>query len=76
MFQKILIASAATVLATATFATSASAATSNPSRKAAGETRFCISYHPVVGSRIGRVDCMTRTEWAREGVNVDKVMRG
>lgn len=74
MFQKLLIASAATVVAAATIAASASAAAA-PSQKP-GATRFCISYHPVVGSRIGRVDCMTKTEWAREGVNVDKMIRG
>ncbi|MFC7537044.1 hypothetical protein ACFQPG_06645 [Sphingomonas sp. GCM10030256] len=34
--------------------------------------RYCMRVEPPTGSRIERVLCWTRQEWADQGVNVDK----
>lgn len=35
-------------------------------------TRYCMKVEPVTGSRIERVRCWTRAEWADQGVDVDR----
>lgn len=76
MFRKFLIASAATIIAGATIATSASAAAPSKSAlKGTGETKYCIEYEKMVGSHIRRAGCKTRAEWARDGFEVDKLLR-
>ena len=35
-------------------------------------TRYCLRVEPVTGSRIERIECWTREEWAEQGVNVDR----
>lgn len=35
------------------------------------DTRYCMRVEPVTGSRIERVRCWTRDEWADQGVDVD-----
>ena len=72
MFQKISIASAAAILAAVPLAAPASAADA-PRRTA--ETKYCIEYEAIVGTLINRVDCMTKAQWALEGVDVEKLLR-
>ena len=36
------------------------------------ETRYCLRVEAATGSRIERVMCWTREEWAAEEVDVDK----
>ena len=75
MFQKFLIASAATLLAAATIATSASAQGPAPAQKQAAAKKYCIQYHETVGTRIAKSECKTKAQWANEGVDVDKLLR-
>lgn len=73
MFKKILVASAATLVAATAITTSASANTSReqaPKQKPAAETKYCLQYEDGVGSRISRRECKTKAEWARQGVDV------
>jgi hypothetical protein len=37
----------------------------------AKEKTYCLQYALDTGSRINRVDCKTKKEWARLGVDVD-----
>lgn len=76
MFQKILIASAATILGAATVVTSTSAlAAPRNGQKTAAERKYCFQYHETVGTRIARSECKTKAQWALEGVDVDKLLR-
>ena len=50
-------------------ATNATAAA--PKGKAQNQPKFCFQYEQDTGSRINRIECKTRAEWARLGVNVD-----
>ena len=36
------------------------------------ETRYCMKVEAVTGTRLERVECWTRAEWADQGVDVDK----
>ena len=82
MFQKILIASAATFLAAtaATAATDATAASSpaalqKKAKKPASEQKYCLQIEASTGTRVNRKECKTKSQWAREGVNVDELIR-
>ena len=35
------------------------------------DTRYCMKVEPVTGSRVERTMCMTRSEWERQGVDLD-----
>ena len=35
------------------------------------DTRYCMKVEPVTGSRVERTLCMTRSEWERQGVDLD-----
>lgn len=41
---------------------------------AAQEKKYCIQYEQAVGSRVNRQACKTKRQWAREGVDVDKLL--
>ena len=36
---------------------------------------YCIKYENETGSRLARQLCMTKKQWAQEGVNVDELKR-
>jgi hypothetical protein len=50
----------------------ASEANQSPRAKTAAETKYCIAYEDVTGSRTsgGKV-CRTKAQWAAEGIDVD-----
>ncbi len=56
----------------------AAAAAQKPAKGAAAEDqrKYCIAYDNVVGSRVTRQECKTRREWAREGVDVERMLKG
>ena len=35
------------------------------------QTRYCMKIEAVTGTRLERVECWTRQEWADQGVDVD-----
>ena len=40
----------------------------------AKERKYCIQYEDYTGSRTGaKMECKTRAQWARQGVQVDKL---
>ncbi|WP_310466933.1 hypothetical protein [Sphingomonas sp.] len=40
----------------------------------AKERKYCIQYEDFTGSRTGaKMECKTRTQWAKQGVQVDKL---
>ena len=42
-----------------------------PKAKAQDQQKYCFQYEQDTGSRINRIECKTRAEWARIGVYVD-----
>lgn len=53
-------------------APAASAAAASPKAKAQNQPKYCFQYEQDTGSRINRIECKTRAEWARIGVYVDE----
>lgn len=38
------------------------------------QTKYCIQVEAATGSRINKIECRTRAEWAQLGVDVDQVL--
>jgi hypothetical protein len=49
------------------------AAAAGKSANPAQEKKYCLQYSTDTGSRINRVECRTRKEWAKLGVYVDEL---
>lgn len=41
----------------------------------ADQKKYCIAYDNIVGSRVTRTECKTKAEWAKERVDVDKMLK-
>jgi hypothetical protein len=39
------------------------------------QKKYCLSYDSVVGSRVRAQECKTKAEWAREHVDIDKMLK-
>ena len=61
----------------ALIAVPASAAGTPKSDKSAAvdQKKYCLSYDSVVGSRVRAQECKTKAEWAKERVDIDKMMK-
>ncbi len=60
------------VAATVAFlAAPASAAPSRAKQAVAPKEKICIQYSSDTGSRIARIDCKTKSDWAKAGVYLD-----
>jgi hypothetical protein len=66
--KKFLIASAITSL----MAVPAAAQSSSKGRQAGKEPVYCLEFSSETGSRIARMECRTKKDWARLGVELDK----
>jgi hypothetical protein len=75
------------VVSIALIASGAAARTSNPDPKLGinseapadskvDNKKYCIAYDKVVGSRLSEVECKTKAEWAKQRVDVDRMLRG
>ena len=42
---------------------------------AVDQKKYCLSYDNVVGSRVNRQECKTKAEWAKERVDIDKLLK-
>jgi hypothetical protein len=65
------------VLSMAVIAAPAVAQTSAPKteKAPADQKKYCIQYDNVVGSRLTRQECKTKAEWAKDHVDVDKLLK-
>ena len=36
------------------------------------DAKYCMHVEPATGSRIERIECWTREQWAEQGVDLDK----
>lgn len=39
------------------------------------ETKYCLQYDDIVGSRISKSECLTREQWAKRGVELDDYLK-
>ena len=61
----------------ATPASAQNSATQKSDKDAAvDQKKYCIQYDNIVGSRVARTQCKTKSEWAKERVDVDKMLKG
>ena len=37
--------------------------------------KYCIAYDNIVGSRVTKHECKTKAEWAKDRVDVDKMLK-
>ena len=81
MSRTIIIAAALTALVAAPAAAAAAAAgetqstpakQSKPAAQKSKETKYCLTYEAITGSRTEKTECRTRAQWAKEGIDVDK----
>lgn len=42
---------------------------------AVDQKKYCLAYDNIVGSRVRSQECKTKSEWAREGVDIDKMLK-
>lgn len=70
MRYKILAAFCATGLMTVPAAAQQSAA---KGRVASKEAVYCLQFSSATGSRISRLECKTKKEWQRLGVELDEL---
>ena len=69
--QIILAVGLALIAAPAAAADNAKAAKNS----AVDQTKYCLSYDNVVGSRVRAQECKTKAEWARERIDIDKMLK-
>ena len=43
---------------------------------AADQKKYCVAYDGVVGSRVTKQECKTKAEWAKDRVDIDKLLKG
>ena len=44
-------------------------------KSAASEQKYCLEYERVTGSRVSKQECKTKAEWAKERVDIDKLLK-
>jgi hypothetical protein len=45
-------------------------------KTSASEQKYCLSYDKTTGSRLNRQECRTKRNWAKDGIDVDKMLKG
>jgi len=74
MQYKIAMLTLGSLLVTAMPAAAASAPDNGVAAKPAKEKTYCLQFGVDTGSRINRVACKTKREWAMLGVDVDEII--
>ena len=64
----------AAMSANATAQTAQSGNAQTAAAKAGKDTKYCLTYDNIVGSRLTKTECRTKADWAREGVDVDRML--
>ena len=63
------------VLSMALIAAPATAGAPKPDKNS-DQTKYCVAYDSIVGSRVSKQECKTKAEWAKERVDIDKMLNG
>ena len=76
--KQIILAAAMAFIAVPASATGSGSSADQKSDKnaAAVDTKkYCIAYDNIVGSRVNRQECKTKAEWAKDRVDIDKMLK-
>ncbi len=65
----------AALIAVPTSATVNSSANKSSKSAAVDQKKYCLSYDNVVGSRVNKQECKTKAEWAKDRVDIDKMLK-
>ena len=73
--KQIIAAVSMALIAVPASATVNSSASKASKEAAADQKKYCLSYDNVVGSRVNKQECKTKAEWAKERVDIDKMLK-
>ena len=74
--RQIIAAVSMALMAVPASATVNTAAAKPGKSAAADQKKYCVAYDGVVGSRVTKQECKTKAEWAKERVDIDKLLKG
>ena len=77
MTSKLIIVALSTVLIAAPVSakgTEGDGKSGNDAAAAVDTKKYCIQYDNVVGTRVARTQCLTKEEWSKKHVDVDKML--
>jgi len=74
--KQIILAAAMAFIAVPASASGNSADQKSDKNAAAVDTKkYCVAYDNIVGSRVSRQECKTKAEWAKDRVDIDKMLK-
>ena len=75
--KQIILAAAMAFIAVPASATGNSSDQKSDKNSAASvdNKKYCIAYDNIVGSRVSRQECKTKAEWAKDRVDIDKMLK-
>ena len=73
--KQIIFAAALTAIAAPASAANTSAGQKADKNAAADQKKYCVAYENIVGSRVTRQECKTKAEWAKDRVDIDKMLK-
>ena len=73
--KQIFVAVSVALIAVPVSAAQNSATSKADKGAAVDQKKYCIAYDNIVGSRVSRQECKTKAEWAKERVDVDKMLK-
>ena len=77
MTSKHIIAAVGLALIAVPASASVNAVAAKPGKSAAADQKkYCVAYDGVVGSRVTKQECKTKAEWAKDRVDIDKMLTG
>ena len=77
MKSKLIIVALSTVLIAAPASAKGTDGDSKADKNAAASVdtkKYCIQYDSVVGTRVARTQCLTKDEWKKQHVDVDRML--
>jgi threonine aldolase len=74
--KQIIAAVGMALIAVPASATTNTVAAKSGKSAAADQKKYCVAYDGVVGSRVTKQECKTKAEWAKDRVDIDKLLKG
>ena len=74
--KHIIAAIGMAMMAVPVSATSNTVAAKPDKSAAADQKKYCVAYDGVVGSRVTKQECKTKAEWAKDRVDIEKLLKG
>lgn len=76
MTSKLILVALSTVLIAAPVSAKGTEGDEKTADKAANvdTKKYCIQYDSVVGTRVARTQCLTKDEWKKQHVDVDRML--